>query len=347
MVSLVKKLKNMYKGSYYYANKKYGKYTKRRPFPNFNDFDCSPSGDFSLNEVPDMNTRKMDSDKKNSYINTSNDNSITVVNEGNNVIISSSGNTSPATGDILGLGNESKLYSTTSNSVSPVSTISDNTDFTMVNGNSNEYSSNNPSNPFQSQNETKNPFNDVNEISFNSGYSTTFDGMYPSSTSPRDFTGGDMSRRSCVNSSNDDIKYEYNGKNNWNVEIRRYYPSMPQTDEPVDYHDDFKNRRISDIGVDMKKKKWWKKVIPSIKNKHHSGSVISENTYYNDNVRDFENNPKRYDSRNSSYYTCYNGDRTRSYSNMSNTYDYNCYNENLTDGVLVINDNYQSKKMIY
>jgi len=341
MVSLVKKFKNMYKGSYYYANKKYGKYTKRRPFPNFNDFDCSPSGDFSLNEVPDM--RKIE-EKKNSYINTNNDN-ITVVNEGNNVYISTSGATSPATGDILGIGN-------TSNSVSPVSTISDNTDFTMINGSTNEYTINNSQNPFQSQIEKKNPFSDNTEISFNSGYSTTFDGMYASSTNPRDFNGGDMNRRSNV-FSNDDVKYEYNGKNNWKAEIRRYYPTMPQTDEPMDYHDDFKNSRIPDYGVaDMKKKKWWKKVIPSKKSKHTSISAMSENTYYDNDVREIDGNPKRYDSRNSSYYTCYNGERPRSYSNMGSTYnakkyDFNRYGDNLTDGVLVVNDNYQNKKMIY
>ncbi|OUM67057.1 hypothetical protein PIROE2DRAFT_5542 [Piromyces sp. E2] len=346
MVSLVKKFKNMYKGSYYYANKKYGKYTKRRPFPNFNDFDCSPSGDFSLNEVPDM--RKMDTEKKNNYINTSNDNNTAVNNEGSKVYISS-GNT--ATGDILGLGKG--LYSTTTNSVSPVSTISDSsTDFTMVNGNSNDYSSNNPNNPFQSQSENKNPFNDASEISFSSGYSTTFDGMYPSSTSPKDFIGGDVSRRSPANISIDDIKYEYNGKNNWNAEIKRYYPSMPQTEEPVDYHDNYRSTKIPEASHE-KKKKWWKKVIPSKKNKHQNDSVISESTYYNDSIRDFDGNPKRYDSKmNSSFYNSYSSDHNRSFSNISSTYstskyDYNRYNENLTDGVLVVNNNYQTKKIIY
>lgn len=55
MTSLLKKIKKLYKGSYFYANRKYGKYTKRRPFPNFADFDCSPSGDFSLDNSDDIN----------------------------------------------------------------------------------------------------------------------------------------------------------------------------------------------------------------------------------------------------------------------------------------------------
>jgi len=314
--------------------KKYGKYTKRRPFPNFNDFDCSPSGDFSLNEVPDMNVHKMDNNKKNNYINTTTKTSTVV----------SSSSTTP-TGDILGFGN--------SNSISPVSTISDNsTDFTMVNSNA-DYITSNSNNPFQIQSEKVNPFSDASEISFSSGYSTTFDGMYPSSTSPRDFHSENSKRSSLYN---DDVNYEYNGKNNWKVEIKRYYPNMPQTYEPLDYNNDyndkFKNTRIPT--TQEKKKKWWKKVVPSKKSrKSVNGSVVSEGTFYNSNdVREVDGNPKRYDSKKSSYYFRYNSDRTRNYSNMSNNYDtnkndYNRYNENLTDDVLVVNKNYNAKNLVY
>jgi len=221
----------------------------------------------------------------------------------------------------------------------------------MVNSN-NDYVTSNSNNPFQIQNESKNPFSDTSEISFSSGYSTTFDGMYPSSTSPRDFHNEESKRTSY---SNDDMKYEYNGKNNWKVEIKRYYPNMAQTEEPMDYHYDYnnKNTRIPSIHND-KKKKWWKKVIPS--KKHHknvNGSVVSEGTFYDSNdIREIDGNPKRYDSRISSYHTCYSGDRTTSFSNTSNNYstkkyDYNRYNENLTDGVLVVNENYNAKNLVY
>ncbi|ORX47941.1 hypothetical protein BCR36DRAFT_584634 [Piromyces finnis] len=343
MVSLIKKFKNLYKGSYYYANKKYGKYTKRRPFPNFNDFDCSPSGDFSLNEVPDMNTQKIDSEKKNSYINTSNDNSLTVVTEGNNVYISSRPPTTPVN-DILDVGQEKGIYAS-SNSISPVTTISENTEFTMVNSNANECIASNSSSFYQIQNEN-NPFSDSSEISRSSSYSTTFDGMYPTRTDSRN-VNNETKYRNRINAYDDEIKYG----NDWRVEMKRYYPSIPRTSEPIDYQDAYPNIKSPEIKTDMKKKKWWKRVIPPTKHKSYTSSVISESTFYNNSeTRGVEDNPKRYDSYKNSFNNGYNNNYSKNYSNDNyNTqrYSSNSYEGNLTDGVLVINDKYNVRNSIY
>jgi len=295
MVSLIKKFKQLYKGSYFYANKKYGKYTKRRPFPNFDEFDCSPSGDFSMNEVPTTTaTNSVDYIKNNNnninyYITNENSNNITEIN--------------PTTGDILGISNEKGLYYS-SNSVSPVTTDSD--DYTVVNPN-------------------------VSRQSYapsESSFTVTFDGM-------------------SDNNNDDDIKVNYNGKNNWSAEIKRYYPSIPRVNEIEEYPNDSSKYQNNVGGMDINlknltKKKWWKKVISHKKNssKHQFDSTIKDNTYYyNDdngysNKYDYEYNPTRYDSsRHSDIY--FN-------KGFKDEYKYNYvsrYDEDLTEGVLVVNEN--------
>eukprot|EP00833_Pecoramyces_ruminatium_P016350 jgi/Orpsp1_1/1190382/evm.model.d7180000078601.1 len=333
MNSFVKKIKKMYKGSYYYANKKYGKYTKRRPFPNFNDFDCSPSGDFSMNEVPsEMNTNKIYSQKTNydNYIVTSDDKNSTVVgNTGSNY----TSNTSTPVNSCI-------FNDINSNNISPVTTISDNTDFTMVN-------SNNINNPFDNEmkqnrnslSEAINPFYDNSEsIDNESSFTTNFDGMNYTSNVNNDSYANKMNPvsyiKDSVNTSEDNIKIDYKGQNNWEVEMKRYYPSVQKTDESdiyntsttYSYNEQYNTNQDYNMGMgmEMKKKKWWKKILP--KNKSHSSS-FSDNTYCND---DDEYGPKRYDSkRHSSYYSSYKND----YNNYSR------YNSSLTDGVLVVNQN--------
>jgi len=357
MVSLVRKLKKMYKGSYYYANKKYGKYTKRRPFPNFNDFDCRPAGDFSINEVPNEmnNNSKYEMDKKNnSYITNVNDNSLSVVTEGNNGYMTTPNSSSPVTGDILGMDNNKGLYSS-SNSISPVTTLSDsNTDFTMVNSSANEYYTSNSSNPFQSQIESnpqsiQNPFWDASESSVgDNSFTTNFDGM--NNYGHTDYYANEMKRISRLNgmdTSNDNIKVDYNSANNWRVEIKRYYPSMPQTSEPMEYQDNTYQDTNMNYGMDTKNKKnkWWKKVIPK-KNKSTNSSFISENTFYNREYNDsYEYNPPRYDSsRHSTYYSCYSNNE-----NPFENYKYksNLTNNNLTNDVLVVNDKATNNNTLY
>ncbi|ORX43890.1 hypothetical protein BCR32DRAFT_288329 [Anaeromyces robustus] len=375
MVSLVKKIKKIYKGSYFYANRKYGKYTKRRPFPNFNDFDCSPSGDFSLNEVPtEMNNankvglEKSNFEKSNSYI-TSNDNNVNVITEGNNVYMTSVGSirsagnviddATPANSEIFDNNNTYGLYSTpNSNSISPVTTLSDsNTDFTMVNSNTNEYyQTQNQANPIQNQN-LDNPFFDATEVSIFDNNNNSFTNSVDNSMNSNghvDYYANQMKRigryDSNMDDSSDDIKVEYNGKNNWNVEIRRYYPTMPQTAEPMDnydYHDDSNYNTNNMSIVDTKKKnKWWKKIVPKSGKRD---SVISENTFYDNRYLDNDYNTKRYDSsRHSSYYTSYNDEYGSKHNSMSinsyggNKYNYPNYGRNNTvnlDDVLVVNNN--------
>jgi len=306
MVSLIAKFKKLYKGSYYYANKKYGKYTKRRPFPNFNDFDCSPSGDFSMNEIP-VTSRKVDYDKNNN----SNENYFTTNENNVNVTEINNYDTSiPNISDILGIENEKKLYCP-SNSVSPVTTVSD--DFTMVN----------PSTTYEAS---------------ESSFTVTFDGMSDNN-------------KTCP-TNDDDVKVTYDSNNNWNVEIKRYYPSLPRNDELDNKPDDYQNQSKAygtDMDMSLKKKKWWKKVIPHKKgsSKRSRDSTISDNTYYYDrdsNVDDYgynkkynyEYNPTRYDSARYSDMCC-SDDYNKSY-NYSSKY-VSRYDEDLTEGVLIVNEN--------
>jgi len=344
MVSLIKKIKNMYKGSYYYANKKYGKYTKRRPFPNFNDFDCSPSGDFSMKEIPaEMNVKKpgmekTNFEKHNSYITSFSENKSNTTTEGNNVNRSST--SINVTSNVPTPAN-SNTFENGLNNISPVSSISDNTDYTMVNTTDN-------------RNSLSNPFSNTYEIK-QSQSSPTFNNF----SDNKDSYVKQMNRISTINSnsidntSEDDIKIDYNGKNNWKVEIKRYYPSMPQMDEPDNYSSDITNnsynyndRRQSDMpeygmGMDMKKKnKWWKKMLP--KNKS-SNSNFSDNTFYDSNSNNY-NDDYRYDSRQS---TLYEGDYGNSTYN-GNRYNYNNkYDTSLTDGVLVVNQNAKTNSILY
>ncbi|KAL6607471.1 hypothetical protein U3516DRAFT_905897 [Neocallimastix sp. 'constans'] len=347
MVSLVKKIKNMYKGSYYYANKKYGKYTKRRPFPNFNDFDCSPSGDFSMKEIPaEMEVKKSDMEKtifekQNGYITTINENKSNATIEGSNANRSSS-STINVTSNVLTPIN-SNIFENGLNSISPISSISDNTDYTMVNSTDN-------------RNSLSNPFNNAYEIK-QSQSSSSFGNSLDNN---KDSYVKQMNRISTINNNNidstseDDIKIDYNGKNNWKVEIKRYYPSMPQVDEPDYYSNDntnnsynYNDRRQSDMpeygmGMDMKKKnKWWKKMLPNNKRRN---SNFSDNTFYDSNSNNY-NDDYKYDSKHS---TLYEGDYGSNSTYNSNRYNYNSkYDNDLTDGVLVVNQNVKTNSILY
>jgi len=360
MVSLVQKIKKIYKGSYFYANRKYGKYTKRRPFPNFNDFDCSPSGDFSMNEVPaEMNVGKPDIpkdrlEKSSSYI--------TVVNEGKASNCSNCNYTSNVSTPVNSIIFEKENKS---NNVSPVTVISDNTDSTVVNNpfySFNEVKQNpvkDSFNSFYEANEstintvntvnTINTVNTVNTMNTDRTFVTKYDGMNYTSNVSMDYYAKELK-----NNTKDGIKMEYNDANNWKVEIKRYYSSMPQTNESNNYnsnttynYNDRCNRSMQEydmgmgMGMDMKKKsKWWKKIVPKSKSQ---SSSFSDNTLYDNNDNDYDS--KRYYSKEGkSYYSTYDRDyKNNTYGNNKNNYSY--YNSSLTDGVLVVNPNAKVNSM--
>jgi len=342
MVSLIKKIKSMYKSSYFYANKRYGKYTKRRPFPNYNAFDCSPSGDFSVSEIPsEMNhvnnikKEKSNFEKSKSYI----INDVNIVTEGNNVYMT----TVPVpvyTENIDTRNYNGSCSAQHSKSVSPITTISDsNTEFTMVNTNS----------P-QSQN-MDNTFFDVTEASIfdnSDSFITNIDGVnFDNSAVSNNGNGNyytNQMKRISHNNSNrenpsDRIKVKYNGKNNWKAETRRYYPSIPQTTEPSDYYGD---NSISTI--DMKKKnRWWKKIVPKSSKRD---SFVSDSTFYDNKDFNTDYNSKGYISARDITY-CNDEYSSKNYNYGESKYNYQNYSRYDTvnlDDVLVYNNN--ASKMI-
>jgi len=357
MVSFVKKIKKMYKGSYFYANKKYGKYTKRRPFPNFNDFDCSPSGDFSVSEVPtELNINKQDNritnfERNNSYITYVNDNNYNGNTERNSAYMNSSNNftsnvSTPVNNDIFDHENQ------TSN-ISPVTTISDNTDFTVVNNN--DYQ-NNLANPFNNAYEIKqdksnimnaiNPFYDSNNSFFDTddSFTTNVDG-----TNVTDYYGNKMKQINGISNTGNNFgnndKTNSNGKNNWKPEIKRYSSSIPQAYKHNNYDNDITNNNnyYNQSHMEIKKKsKWWKKILPRSKSSNSFDSNFSDSTYdnYFNNNDDYEYNPKRYDSAiHSELYSHNNNYGNNNFNSSRNrySYSYNPYESSITDGVLVLN----------